>query len=206
MTIRIVIADDHQLFIDGIKSILSKEIGISIVGEVNNGLELLQMMQKIPLPDLILTDIRMPKMDGIAATKALIKLHPNLLVLALSMYDQPSDVIEMLNAGARGYLIKNASKSEMIKAIYSMYQSKEYFSPELEQVIKAYKSEANQSRIPLTRREKEILALIGKGRTSLQIGQELNISKLTVDTHRKNMMKKLKLNSAAGLIRYALRL
>ena len=120
MTITIIIADDHQLFIDGIKSILNKSIDIKTVGEANNGLEVLKLLENGIEPDVILTDIRMPVMDGIALTKEVTKNYPKVKVLALSMYDQTADVIEMLNAGAKGYVTKNVGKTELNKALYTL--------------------------------------------------------------------------------------
>ena len=205
MNIRILIADDHQLFIDGLKSILRQEIGIQVIGEAGNGLELLKLLARTE-PDVILTDIRMPVMDGITACKEIKNKFPNLPILALSMYDQPSDIVEMLEAGANGYLIKNADKDQMIRAIYAIYKHKKFFSPELTQLIDSYRSTQKKGPPKLTRREREILDLIAKGRTSMQISQELHISKLTVDTHRKNMLKKLGISTTTGLIKYALQL
>lgn len=206
MKIRIVIADDHQLFIDGLKSILSQEIGIQVIGEANNGLELIRLLNQTSAPDLILTDIRMPVMDGIQACREITAKYPGIPVMALSMYDQPSDIAEMVDAGAKGYLLKNADKEQMIRAIYSLHKFRHYFSPELTRIVAKHKTSAEQKSLPLTRREKEILNSIAKGRTSLQIAQELHISKLTVDTHRKNMLKKLGISTTAGLIKYALQL
>ena len=138
MTISIVIAYEDQLFIDGIKSILKQEIGIDIVGEANNGLDLYKLVQKSDNIDLILSDIRMPLMDGIQATKIITKEYPNIPIIALSMYDQESDVLEMLEAGAKGYLIKNSGKSEMIKAIHTVVNKGKYFSPELAESVDKY--------------------------------------------------------------------
>lgn len=117
MKTKLIIADDHQLFIDGIKSILSKEIGVAIIGEAKNGLELIKLMDQPILPDVIITDIRMPVIDGITATRILSKDYPEIPILALSMYDQSADVIEMLEAGAKGYVTKDVEKSELLLAI-----------------------------------------------------------------------------------------
>lgn len=204
MTIKIIIADDHQLFIDGIKSILKIEIGVTFIGEAKDGLELLNLVEKGDKPNVILTDIRMPVMDGIVATRVLSKKYPNIPILALSMFDQESDVIEMMEAGASGYIVKNAGKEEMLEAIYTLHRKEQYFSKELRGKLFHYQKSNVGDKKALTRREKEIVSLIAKGRTSVQISQELNISKLTVDTHRKNIHKKLGIASNAGLVRYAL--
>ena len=205
MSIDIVIADDHQLFIDGIKSILSEEIGISIIGEANNGLELIQLIENGIKPHIILTDIRMPILDGITATRMLSKSHPKIHILALSMYDQSIDVIEMLEAGAKGYVTKNVERKELVLAIHTLIRGEYYFSKNLPKDIKAwFERENNPKEKNLTRREKEILLLLAKGRTSTEMATELKISKYTIDTHRKNIHKKLGIKSNTGLVNYVL--
>lgn len=205
MSIRIIIADDHQLFIDGIKSILSKEIGISIIGEVNNGLQLYKLIEEGLLPNVVLTDIRMPVLDGVSVTKMLSKDYPNIKVLALSMYDQSLDVIEMLDAGAKGYVTKNVEKGKLIQAIHTLAKGDYYISDNLPEDIKAWFSNENiNSEETLTRREKEILHLIAKGRTTIEMAKELKLSRFTIDTHRKNIHKKLGIKSNTGLVKYAL--
>ena len=127
MKINILIVDDHQLFTDGIKSILMKEIDIEVIAEATNGLEVLQLLEKEIFPDIVITDIRMPVLDGIALTKQLAKNHPEIKVLALSMYDQTADVIEMLNAGAKGYVTKNVDKNELVSAIHTLVKGNYFF-------------------------------------------------------------------------------
>ena len=204
MRIKVTIADDHQLFIDGIKSILSKELNISIISEASNGLELIEVVEKGPLPDIIITDIRMPVMDGIAATKMLTKIYPKIPVLALTMYDQSADVIEMLEAGAKGYVTKEVGKKELILALQTLIKGENYFSRNLpKDITNWFSTDRNTEKIKLTRREKEILNLVAKGRTTIQIAHEFKLSKFTIDTHRKNIHKKLGIKSNAGLVNYA---
>ncbi len=207
MTIKIIIADDHQLFIDGIKLILSKEIGVEIIAEANNGLELINLIEAEKKPDIILTDIRMPIVDGISVTKMLTKDFPEIKVLALSMFDQTADVIEMLDAGAKGYVTKNVEKKELVSAIHTLAKGGYYFSKNLpEEIENWFKHEEILSEDAyLTKREIEILQLLAKGRTSLQMATQLKLSKYTVDTHRKNIHKKLKIKSNTGLVKYALK-
>jgi DNA-binding NarL/FixJ family response regulator len=207
MTIKILIADDHQLFIDGIKSILKKSIDIETLAEANNGLEVLKLLDKGIEPDVILTDIRMPVMDGLMLTKELTKQYPKIKVLALSMYEQSADVIEMLNAGAKGYVTKDVEKKELNKAIYTVVKDEYYFSENLNNDIKDWfnKDKLTPQETSLTKREIEILQLVAKGRTSIQIAKQLNLSKFTVDTHRKNIHKKLGIKSNTGLVNYALK-
>jgi DNA-binding NarL/FixJ family response regulator len=204
MMIRIVIADDHQLFIDGIKSILSKEIGIDIVGEANNGLALIKCIESTE-PDVVLTDIRMPIMDGVTVTRTLRQKHPNIAVLAVSMYDQKVDVVEMLEAGAKGYVTKNVAKKELLEAIHTLYKGDIFVSKSLPIDVKDWLTASQKPKQELlTRREKEIVRLIAKGRTTLQIAESLSLSKYTIDTHRKNIHKKLGIKSNTGLVSYAL--
>jgi DNA-binding NarL/FixJ family response regulator len=207
MTIRIIIADDHQLFIDGIKSILSKAIDISIVGEANNGLEVLKLLEGGLQPDMILTDIRMPILDGISLTKTLTKEYAKIKVLALSMFDQTVDVIEMLEAGAKGYVTKNVEKKELILAIHTLIKGHYYFSKNLPKEIENWFNKDNtvQKDTFLTKRETQILQLLVKGRTSLQMSKQLKLSKYTIDTHRKNIHKKLGIKSNTGLVKYVLK-
>jgi len=208
MIIKIIIVDDHQLFIDGIKSILSKSIDIKTLGEANNGLEVIKLLEEDSLkPDIIITDIRMPIMDGIMLTKTLAKSNPNIKVLALSMFDQTVDVIEMLNAGAKGYVTKNVDKTELILALQTLVKGEYYFSKNLPEDIQDwfYKERLQPEGTILTKRETEILQLIAKGRTSIQIAKHLKLSKYTVDTHRKNIHKKLGIKSNTGLVNYTLK-
>lgn len=207
MKIKIVIADDHQLFIDGLSSILNNCWDMEVVGQANNGIDLCRLMDHFnDKPHVIITDIRMPGMDGIAATRSLTLNFPKIPVLALSMHNQPEDVLDMIDAGARGFVVKNAGKDEMLKAIYTLHNGQTFFSTEISNEIRdQYQRGDVTNEIRLTRREKEILVLISNGKTSQQIALELNISKLTVDTHRKNVHKKLGTASSAGLIKYALK-
>ena len=206
MTIKILIADDHQLFIDGLKSILMKEVGISIIGEANNGADVINLINDGLQPDIVLTDIRMPILDGVALTKKLLQKHPKVKILALSMFDQSIDVLEMLQAGAKGYVTKDVEKKELITAIHTLMKGEYYFSKNLPENIREwFNSEVSEPKNPLTRREKEILQLLAKGRTSLEMADHLKISRYTIDTHRKNIHKKLGIKSNTGLVKYALK-
>ncbi len=206
MKINVAIADDHKLFIDGIRSILSNQIDINIIIEASNGLELIKAVDKGPLPNVIITDIRMPVMDGISATRILTKKRPNIPILALTMFDQSADVFEMLEAGAKGFITKEADIKELIQAIKSLSNGQKYFGKNLPENFSSWFSNTpDEDDIVLTRREKEILGLIAKGRTTLQMATELKLSKFTIDTHRKNIHKKLGIKSNTGLVNYALK-
>lgn len=203
--IKAVIADDHQMFIDGIKSILENVSDITIVGEAKDGLELIKSVENF-IPDIVLTDIRMPGMDGIAAVKYLAENFPKIPILALSMFDQEEEIVEMLKAGASGYIIKKAGKEELVTAINKLVNHGHYYSSSISEKVNKWLENPNviESSSPLTKREREILKLIANGKTSQQIARKLKISKYTVDTHRKNIHKKLDIKSNTGLVKYVM--
>lgn len=197
--ITVAIAEDHQALIDGIQSYLEYEDDITIVGHANDGEQLLELLEKRP-PNIVLCDIRMPKVDGIAATKIIQKKYPNTKVVAFTMFDQEEAVRQMLLAGAVGYILKNSSLAIVKEAIRTVAEGKTYFDTN----IHLPTTEKNSSKSVLSKREKEILDLIARGKTSHEIADELFIGKSTVDTHRKNMIRKLSLSGAGELLRYAL--
>lgn len=197
--ITVAIAEDHQALIDGIQSYLEYEDDISIVGHANDGEALLELVEKRN-PTLVLCDIRMPKVDGIAATKIIQKEYPNTKVIAFTMFDQEDAIRQMLQAGAVGYILKNSSLDVVLEAIRAVGSGKTYFDKK----IHIPTAENNTSKSVLSSREKEILVLIGRGKTSHEIADQLFIGKSTVDTHRKNMIRKLGLSGAGELLRYAL--
>lgn len=205
MAINVAIADDHQMFIDGIRSILDGVSDISIIAEVKDGLELIKAVEK-ELPDVVLTDIRMPGMDGIAAVKYLSENYSHIPVLALSMFDQEEEVIDMLKAGAAGYIIKKAGKDELVTAIHKLVNRGQYYSPSISAKVNKWleNPEMIEQATPLTKRERQILKLIADGKTSQQIANSLKISKYTVDTHRKNIHKKLDIKTNTGLVKYVM--
>ncbi len=204
--ITIVIAEDHQALIDGIESFLRYEDDFKIIGTANDGQELLHIV-RLKQPKVVVTDIRMPKMDGIEATKIIKKEFPHINVLALTMFDQPEAVKQMLDAGAHGYILKNSGLKVLMEAIKKVAKKENYFDPNVAlNFMDGYiqnKSKTKQKPI-LSSREKEILILIGKGKTSSQVSEQLFIAKTTVDTHRKNMIRKLNLSGSNELLKYAL--
>lgn len=196
--IRIVIAEDHQALIDGIKLLLEYELDIEVVGEANDGIELLEIVKK-KKPTLVLTDIRMPKCDGICATKAILTQFKETKVIAFSMFDQPEVVQQMKLAGAHGYVLKNSPLKKLLEAIRSVAKGNTYFDDE----ISFHDSNTKES-IALSKREKEVLHLIGEGKTSQEIATVLFISKTTVDSHRKNIIQKINVHGKTDLIRFAI--
>jgi two-component system response regulator NreC len=193
--IRIVIAEDHQSLIDGIKLLLENQDWIEIVGQANDGYELVKQVF-ITKPDIVLTDIRMPKIDGISATKQIKEISPDCKVIAFSMFEQEEVIFQMKEAGASGYLMKNASLQTLLEAIKTVAEGEEYF---LNLPIKT----SDEKAFHLSAREKEILNLIGSGNTTKEIADKLLLSEMTVSTHRKNICRKLNLEGKLELIRYA---
>jgi len=202
--ISIIIADDHQIFLDGLHSILGDVQDIKVVAEANNGVDLVKMAE-VHSPDVILTDLRMPAMDGVAAVRYLNKHFPDIPVLVLSMFEEEEEIIEILKAGAKGYIPKKAGVDELLKAIRTVAANRTYYSPVIRSTIGKWieNPEISEHQKTLTKREREILKLIAEGKTSHQIAVALKLSKYTVDTHRKNIHKKLDIKSNAGLLRYA---
>ncbi len=196
--ITVAIAEDHQALIDGIKSYVRYEDDIKIIGQANNGEELLKLV-RLKQPKVVLCDIRMPKLDGIEATKTILKELPYTKVVAFTMFDQDEAVRQMLTAGAHGYILKNSSLEVVLEAIRKVASGKTYY----DRKIHHPNAEKNSTKSVLSSREREILQLISKGHTSHQIADELFIGKSTVDTHRKNMIRKLGLSGAGELLRYA---
>jgi len=197
--INVVIAEDHQSLIDGIKIFLEYEEDINVVGEANDGERLLETV-RLKKPDVVLTDIRMPKMDGITATRLLKKEFPLCKVIAFSMFEQDEAIIQMQEAGASGYIMKNSSLKIVLAAIRAVMNGEEYFDASLKNTgVK--KSDHD---VPLSKREMEIVKLIGEGKTSQDIADILFIGKTTVDTHRKNILKKLSLQGKSELLRYSM--
>ena len=196
--ITIVIAEDHQALIDGIVSYLKHEDDIQLIGQAHNGEELLHLV-RLKQPKVVLCDIRMPKMDGIEATKAIVKQWPHTKIVAFTMFDQAGAVQQMLAAGAKGYILKNSGLNVVLDAIRTVASGQTYYDAK----VNVPRTSNNSSTSVLSVREREILQLIAKGHTSHQIADELFIGKSTVDTHRKNMIRKLGLNGAGELLRYA---
>lgn len=195
--IRVVIAEDHQSLIDGIRLALEYEEGIEVVGEATDGEVLLELV-KNKIPDVVVTDIRMPKCDGITATKEIKKQFPNIQVIAFSMFDQSEAINQMREAGASGYIMKNSSLKKLIQAIRTVAKGEAFFDDAI-----AAKDLVSKEEILLSNREKEILRLIGEGKTSQEIADTLFIGKSTVDTHRKNILKKMNIYGKTDLIRFA---
>lgn len=205
--ITIIIAEDHQMLMDGIASFFEYNEAINIIGKVNNGEELVKLV-RLKQPKLVITDIRMPKMGGIEATKCIKKEFPHIHVLTMTMFDQPDAIKQMLDAGATGYILKNSGIKILSKAIETVAKGETFFDPNvafnfLNNYLDTATHQKSTTNAILSHREKEILHHIANGKTSKQISEILFIAKTTVDTHRKNMIRKLELNSGNELVKYA---
>lgn len=204
--IRIALADDHQLFRNGLKILLGAYSEFEVVAEASNGEELLKAIEVCPA-DIVLMDISMPGMDGAEATAQLSRLHPDVNVIALSMYGEEEYYYRMVEAGARGFILKDSDISEVHDAVIAVYRGGNYFSQELlYHVIRRIKNrEQEEKSSSLSRREKEILLKICEGLSNHEIAGALFISKRTVDKHRANLLAKTGSKNTASLILYAIR-
>ena len=198
--IRVIIAEDHLAVADGILAYFKYHDSISVIGHAKNGEDLVKLVEK-NIPDVVLTDVKMPVMDGIEAAKLIKAKFDRIGIIAFSMFDQDEAVDLMLQAGATGYLLKNSPLSEMEKAILKVSEGNLYYDPNLSL---ATENTPNENTGILTKRQIEILKLVGKGKTNQEIADALFIGKTTVETHRKNMIRKLGLHGPGELLRYAL--
>jgi two-component system, NarL family, response regulator NreC len=209
MAIKIILADDHRLMREGLRLLLETQPGIEIVAEAENGRETLQLVRKYK-PDVVLMDIAMPDLNGIDATRQIVSEFPKIKIIALSMHTNKKFIVEMLTAGASGYLIKDSALEELSKAINTVINNRIYLSPIITSVVvedyRVSKSPADiVSPVSLTSREREVLQLIAEGKTTKEIAACLNLSVKTIETHRMQMMNKLNMHSVAELTKYAIR-
>ena len=204
--IRIIITDDHQLFRNGLKILLNAFPEFEVTGEASNGEEFLRVLKESPA-DIALMDINMPEMDGIEATRKGLKLCPDIDIIALSMYGEEEYYYKMVDAGAKGFVLKDSDISDVKEAILTVRKGSSYFSQELlYHVIQKIKHRENESRSAnLSRREKEILLKICEGLSNQEIADALFISKRTVDKHRANLLGKTNSKNTASLILFAIR-
>lgn len=204
--IRIIIADDHKLFVDGLVSLFEGADDIVIAGLANTGKEVIDIVKR-ELPDIVLMDIEMPEMDGIEATKNLAGHFPSVKVIALSMYKEGEFIERILKAGASGYVMKNAGKEELLRAIRRVSEGKQYLNEDASDLLianmKRHENKVFENHVSLSKREIEIIQLLAEGLTAKNVAAKLNLSYYTIDTHRKNILLKLGVKNTAELIRYA---
>ncbi|MBN1599304.1 MAG: response regulator transcription factor [Bacteroidales bacterium] len=208
MPIKVIIADDHKIFREGLKSLLEKEKDIFVVGEAESGDDVLNLIKSVEA-DVILMDIDMGKPDGIETTEKIKSEYPDINILILSMMGLHDFIIQALEKGARGYILKNAGKDELLTAIKCVARGDSYFSREVSSsliehlnkpVVKGIKTD-----IPLSTRELEVLKLIAQEYSNAEIAEKLFISIRTVDTHKRNLLEKLRMKNTAGLVKYAIK-
>jgi|SRR5690554_763760 len=209
--IKVILADDHMVVRKGIKNLLEEESVIEVIGEVSNGQEALDAVEELK-PDMVIMDIRMPIMNGLEATQKLSERSSATKVLVLSMHDDEDYILQSIEAGAAGYLLKDTSKEEFIKAIRSIHQGGKYFSGDVSKVLVSSYLKAQDVRGPqsppqssknydITKRERQILGLIADGIGNKEIADQLGKSIRTIETHRFNIMKKLKVNNVVELLK-----
>jgi two-component system nitrate/nitrite response regulator NarL len=201
--ITVAIAEDHQALIDGINLLLEYEEDISIVGTANDGEALIDIV-RVKQPNVILMDIKMPKIDGIAATRIIMKEFPHTKIIAFSMFDQEDAISQMMDAGATGYLLKNSPLEEVLHAIRHVITGEMYFDSDIDISFMTSESTTSEIKPLLSKSEREILSLIGQGKTSSEIAALRFTSVSTVEKHRKNMIRKLGISGKGELLRYAL--
>jgi two-component system, NarL family, response regulator DegU len=210
--ITLAIADDHKLFREGLVSIFRQHPRIQVVMQAENGQDLLTQISTLPKPNVVLMDLNMPILDGMAATEKLKKLDPNIKILILSMHNEEAFILKMLDLGANGYLLKTAEPEELIAAIETVTEKDYYFNDYINAVIiKGLKEKRNYAKISLsnqenlTSREIQCLELICQGDNSSEIADKMFISKRTVEFHRQNLLEKLSVKNTASLIVYAVK-
>ena len=202
MKIKVFVTDDHYMVVEGLRSLLQNEKNIEWLGHASNADSCLAFLHE-QLPDVILMDINMPGISGIELCKAVKEKYPSVLVIGLSTFNQQSFIQKMMENGASGYVLKNATQEELMEAIQAVAIGKTYLSEEAATSLRKYA----ESEIPvITRREKEVLGLIADGMTNNEIAQKLFISTTTVDSHRKNLLTKFEAKNTALLIRTAAQL
>jgi DNA-binding NarL/FixJ family response regulator len=203
MEIKICIVDDHPIVVEGLRTLLNTVDGFQVVLCTTCGETLLSgLKQQDQLPDVILMDINLPDISGIELCKQIRDLYRHISVIGISMHNEISFITNMLNAGASGYLLKNADKEELISAIQTVLNHKKYLSREVLSLLAEAK--LNESATPnLTQREKEIIRLLAEGFTTSKISKSLFISELTVETHRKNILRKFNVNNTTSMLKIA---
>lgn len=207
--IEVFLADDHQIFRQGLRTMLEKSGQVKVVGEAGDGQEAVRRVEELR-PDVAILDVAMPGLEGIDVAKRLTKSCPDTKILMLSMHADRFYATEALKAGALGYLLKEESFDQLLAAITAVSQNKIFLSPALEvpvmeDFVKLARQGSQKSKDLLTNREREILKLVAEGMTNQEIANLLCISSSTVDTHRKKIMAKLDIHSVAGLVKYAIR-
>ena len=204
--IKLLLVDDHPIVRRGVASCLAKEPHIHVIGEAAHGREAIIKVRELN-PDVVLMDVDMPQMDGLAVTQALRKEFPQIKVLMLSMYRDTDYILRILQSGALGYVLKDAPAEELVNAVESIHRGESYFSADVARVaLNQFVRGTNEgpSAMNLTNREREVLILIAEGLSNKEIACKLNVGVRTVETHRERIMRKLNIRNVAGLTRFAI--
>lgn len=203
MSYNILIVEDHLIVKDGIKLIIDNEEGLNVIGDLEKGDEVMPFLKKEKV-DLILLDINLPNVDGITLTTEIKTKHPEIKILVLTFYNKAAFIKAIIESGAEGYLLKNSSKNEVIHAIYRVLDGEDYFSKEAsDTLMKSMRRQGTNYEVKLTKREVEVMILLARAYTVNESAEKLCISAHTVETHKKNIMAKLKLKNKAALTLYA---
>jgi two-component system, NarL family, response regulator NreC len=210
MSIRILLADDHGIVRKGLRFILERQPGMEVVGEAGDGREAVRLAEDLN-PSIVIMDIAMPLLNGIEATAQMVKRDPSLGVIILSMHSDEDYLLSALNAGAKGYLLKDSAEVDLVRAIESVESGSPFFSPEIAKtMLEDYVRYLQQRNLQdsydlLTDREKEVLQLLAEGKSNKEVAALLNVSIYTVDSHRTHLMQKLNLHNTAEVVLYAVR-
>ena len=201
--IQILIVDDHPMVIEGLKTLLGDDEHIVVKTYFINGIDTLSYLEK-NTSDVILLDVNLPDINGVEMVPKILDIRANIGIIGLSTYSEPSIINQMIKNGVKGYLLKNATADELVNAITQVHQGNFYFGSEVQKILADSVTQEHTDLPKLTRREKHVLSLIADGKTTNIIAEELFISPLTVETHRRNLMQKLDVSNAASLIKVAI--
>ena len=204
--IRVLITDDHEMIRNGLSSLLRGEPEILVIDMAKNGKEALDICASRQI-DVVLMDLMMPEMNGVDATRAIRQKYPDVKVLAVTINDEPRFIKEVLQAGASGYILKHSTKEEIVRAILDVASNKQHFSADVLSKISGEFAMGTQNEAPmLTKKESEVLKLIALEYTNQEISEELDCGIRTVDTHKRNLIKKLEVKNVVGLVKYAIKM
>lgn len=207
MSIKVLLADDHQIIREGLRSLVDRETDMDVVAEADNGRQAVQLNEK-HTPDVVIMDINMPDLNGMEATRQIMSTTPSVKIVALSMLSDQRFITGMIKAGASGYLLKDCAFKELSQAIRTVADGKIYLSPAISGAIREFVSELPEvgaTSVDLTAREREVIQLIAEGKSTKEIAEVLHVSVKTIETHRQNVMRKLRISSVAELTKYAIR-